>query len=188
MASKIEQELLKVTGQKAIKRGEDVQDYQKRLITAVDALDEETWNGLSNETQSWYNSGVKAVKDKEPIPAFPDNEVAPEEKKADGEQGDAGKPEEKAAEGKPAAAPKAKAKAPAQPKPAAEKQPGDHKRGGSDEYIKLLIKNPTWNKEALLKATNDAGFKLSPSTADILYYDAKKTINVLVSLGGKMPA
>lgn len=69
--SKMEQKLLDVTKVKP-KANEDREDYFKRIITAVQELPEDVWEGLDEATQKWVNDGAKAGNDKQPINDFPD--------------------------------------------------------------------------------------------------------------------
>lgn len=69
--SKIEKELTGATEVSA-KRGEERQDYLKRLAKAVNELDDKTFNALSEEADAWVNSAFDALEAKEDIPDFPD--------------------------------------------------------------------------------------------------------------------
>ena len=69
--SKIEKELTGATEVSA-KRGEERQDYLKRLAKAVNELDDKAFNALSEEADAWVNSAFDALEAKEDILDFPD--------------------------------------------------------------------------------------------------------------------
>ena len=84
--SKIQAELSEATGVK-IKRGQDRQEFILALITAISALSDKEWDGLSKDAQDWNNDAVDArAAKKKTLPDFPDldeeEEVPPEEKPA----------------------------------------------------------------------------------------------------------
>jgi hypothetical protein len=66
----IEQQLLETTKERASKRSESRQDYLKRLAKAVDQLEDDGWDQLSEDTQQWYNKAAEAIKAKEAIEDF----------------------------------------------------------------------------------------------------------------------
>lgn len=76
-------ELMKVSGVK-VKEGQSRQSFLKKLAAAVNALDEDDWNSLSEEAQEWNNSAVKSIAGKKDIEDFPDaaQEEKPKKKKA----------------------------------------------------------------------------------------------------------
>lgn len=69
--SKIKAELIKAT-ELSTKRGESDADQKVRLLHAVSELDDDGWNGLSAEAQTWFNDSTDAVNGKKPPLAFPD--------------------------------------------------------------------------------------------------------------------
>lgn len=90
--SVIEQELLDATKYKG-KKGASREDYLAGLVKAVEKLDEDDFDSLSDTAADWYNSAVEAMNDKEPPPEFPDVEadddadVEADDSEADGNTG-----------------------------------------------------------------------------------------------------
>lgn len=70
--SKIKAELLKVTGLKEQKDESD-QEFRRRLLTAVHALDDKGWESLSEEAQDWFNTAADQKNSKKDIHGFPDD-------------------------------------------------------------------------------------------------------------------
>ncbi len=52
------------------KTGEANQAFLKRLHTKVDALPDEVWQGLDNETQLWVNAATTAIASKKALPTL----------------------------------------------------------------------------------------------------------------------
>lgn len=71
--SKIQAELAKVTKLKK-KDGESTQDFMKRLVRATSDLEDDAWDGLSEDTQNWFNEAADKLNSKKELPAFPDAE------------------------------------------------------------------------------------------------------------------
>lgn len=118
----IEKELVKLTGVKA-KKGEDRQEFLRRLVEATMNLDDDVWDTISHTGQEWANQAATAYNDGDDkeIPEFPDaddDDDAPEAEESE----DAA--EESEPETKPAAKKKAvkAGKADANEKPAKPKK------------------------------------------------------------------
>lgn len=89
----IEKELLELTGEKAKGRKESDEDYQVRICTAVNDVEDDDYEGLSDQTKLWFEAATQAINDDEPenIPPFADFD----EKASKGKKGKAA-PKEKA--------------------------------------------------------------------------------------------
>ena len=70
--SKIEAELLKITGEEDEGRKEGRQNFLDRLAEAASKLPDAKWNKLSADAQKWANAANQAVEDKEDIEDFED--------------------------------------------------------------------------------------------------------------------
>lgn len=75
MKSKIQEELAKAS-KCAPDANEKItgQDYMAALVKAVGRVDDETWDGLSDPAQDWFNEATDAFNKKKQIPSFPDLE------------------------------------------------------------------------------------------------------------------
>lgn len=91
--SNIEKKLSEVT-ELSRKRGEDNQDWYKRLVRGVADLSDADWESLPADAQDWYNQAADAANAKETIKDFPDAEKA--EAEAPRRRGAATKPAEPA--------------------------------------------------------------------------------------------
>lgn len=136
----IEEELLEVTGEKAQGRKEERGAFLTRIANAIDGLDDDEYEKLSEEAQAWFEKAAKAVtKDKAPA-EFPDAEAKDEE---EGEEADAEEEEEeeKVSAKKPAAKGKAVKARPATKKSKSKGGGSDHVRGnrGIGAFCKELI-------------------------------------------------
>lgn len=145
-ANKVELLALAVTGLDPFKKG-DRQEFLKRIVDAIGALDEKTWDGLLGDdakknpdpvgegVQSWYNTCVDLNEAKKELIEFPDADAPAEEEEEDEEVKPKKAAKEKATEKKVAekkkVAPKADAPAKkgakAAEKPAAEKKVAEKK-------------------------------------------------------------
>lgn len=63
------------------KHGEVRQIYLKRLVSAVSKLDDDKWDSLSKEAQSWFNDAADSINEKQAIPELPGYEEVKEESK-----------------------------------------------------------------------------------------------------------
>lgn len=88
----IEKELLELTGEKAKGRKESDEDYQVRICTAVNDVEDDDYEGLSDQTKLWFEAATQAINDDEPenIPPFADFD----EKASKGKKGKAAPKEE----------------------------------------------------------------------------------------------
>lgn len=161
MKETIEQELLRATKEPAQKKNESRQKYLGRLVRTTNEVDDSVWESLSDEAQTWVNAGVKAINCKEDIEDFPDAI-------AGGGDDDDGELERKSGG-------KADDKKESAPKP--------KKRAATSTFRRLQIEHPDWDKKKLLEETEKAGFTISPSTADIIFYETKSTLDILNELG-----
>ena len=62
----IRKELEAATGVERSK-SEDEQEYLKRIVRKVSALNNKEWDKLTEEAQAWFNDAAKAMNDKDPI-------------------------------------------------------------------------------------------------------------------------
>jgi len=69
--SVIEQELLDATKYKG-KKGASRENYLAGLVQAVEKMDEDDFDNLSDAAAVWYNDAVAAMNDKDPPPEFAD--------------------------------------------------------------------------------------------------------------------
>lgn len=65
----IEQELRNATGY-ANRLPDNPEEERRQLIRAADRLSDAKFNSLSFHAAKWLNAGVKAIKDKKPIPEY----------------------------------------------------------------------------------------------------------------------
>ena len=73
----VEQELIEVTGFTTKKVYKKRQDYLAALARAVDGLEQDDFDVLSNEAATWFEEAVNAINDKVDLPDFEsDNEEA----------------------------------------------------------------------------------------------------------------
>jgi small nuclear ribonucleoprotein (snRNP)-like protein len=63
------------------KRGEDRQDFLKRLVTAVGKLPDADWDKIDGKAQDWINAATDALNAKKDVEDFPD---LPKEEPAEG--------------------------------------------------------------------------------------------------------
>lgn len=70
--SKIMKEISKLTGTGLLDRGEDAQEYMKRMLSDANKMSDDEWDRLSPEAQLWINDAQKAENDGVEIPVFPD--------------------------------------------------------------------------------------------------------------------
>ncbi len=123
--NKIEKELLKATKIDPRDDDESEADYLDRLVAAVNVLDDDGWNSLSEAAQMWQNTAAELRKEGNAIPSFDESKAAKGKAaapvKAKGKakpvaaEEDDDEPEEKPA-GKRAAAANGEDDAPAKPK------------------------------------------------------------------------
>lgn len=78
---KIEAELTKATRFRA--SGKTGQPLLKGLVEAVQKLDDEAWDELSDPAQRWVNAGVEAMQAGKPVPKFGKVADEPEEEAED---------------------------------------------------------------------------------------------------------
>lgn len=200
--SQIEQELLTAT-KLPEKSGEDRQKYLARLARATNALADPEYAKISQAAQTWIKSAVVGINSRgaTPIPDF-----------SDYVDSDAGTPPPPApvtarpvtnieAPPPPPASPAVgrpvldDAGTPPNPNPAGAATPtspsqgakpvvdAKKKRGSTDYFRKLLIKDPNKKSDVLVKETTEAGFTISPSTAYVVYYETKNTMKALIDMG-----
>jgi hypothetical protein len=75
----IERELIKVTGYKAQRKFSDRQDYLKSILNAINKLDNDDFDNLSDEAAIWANNAVEAHNGKQELPDFDETDVDEEE-------------------------------------------------------------------------------------------------------------
>lgn len=97
MTTKIQQELYNATDFEPVK-GEKKQEGLKRLVEAIDELDDQQFSTLTREARVWADTATKAVLAKSTIPGF-----EPEEEEEEGEtEAEVEEPEETSEEEEPA--------------------------------------------------------------------------------------
>lgn len=84
----MEKEIMKTASLKKL-AGENRYEQLKNLVETVDALDEDIWNGMSEEAQVWCNEATKAIKAGKPIADFGGGQVSPEAEKEEGKEKEA---------------------------------------------------------------------------------------------------
>jgi hypothetical protein len=209
MASKIEAELLKASGEKPQGDNEQRQKYLGRLVRKSNGVGEKVWIKMAPETQAWVQDGVDQINDHKPITEFPDaEEAAPVTKRKvvaapaddddddappatavkkpvaaadpDDDDEDAPDPDEDDDDAETAPAVKTPAKKPAA---AAPKEKTERKPGGTKVLRTLICQNPDWTKEKLNKALDEQGIEIGETTRNIVYYDTHSTLDILRELG-----
>lgn len=115
--SVVEKEIVEATAFDPPKEYANRQDYLAALARAVDNLDDETFDGLSNEATDWFNTSVRAMNNKKKLPDFEGAEEEPAEEEVDPETGEIteehAEAEEMVEEAEEAPTPPPKAKKPA---------------------------------------------------------------------------
>ena len=204
----IEQELMKATGLKP-KKGEDQQDWFKRLQAAVEDMKDADWDELSDPAQKWCNAAATAVKKDKDIEGFDDDEApGGEDGEDDDAAGDAGSddagdddddaPPAKAAKGKngkkaekekpaPKAAKGKDKEKPEKEKPekeAKERKSGPKSSGVKVDIKKVIIKDPQASVEDIMSALKKGGTK-SPSRPTVagIRAEFRHSLAVLKSQG-----
>lgn len=81
--TEVEKELVEASGFKPKKQYKERQDYLTALARAVDVLDDDAIDGLSNEAQAWYGNACDAVNEEAEIPDFDEEEVAEDDSEAE---------------------------------------------------------------------------------------------------------
>ena len=56
------------------KRGEDMQDYLKRVCVAIGELSDEDWKALGQKAQEWFNNAADSIEKNTDIEDMPDEE------------------------------------------------------------------------------------------------------------------
>ena len=83
----VEKELLEATGFKPKKEYPDRQDYLAAIARAVNSMDSEDFDQLSNEAADWFNAAAQALNDQDELPDFdgtlPDEEADEDEVQTD---------------------------------------------------------------------------------------------------------
>ena len=72
--STLEKEIIKVSGQAKQDKKEKDQVYYGRLARTLAEIDDESWDSLSEEGQTWANKAIKALNDGDKITGFGDEE------------------------------------------------------------------------------------------------------------------
>lgn len=170
----IEMELQKATGVKP--KPKEGSRYLSRLLDAVAKLPADGWNGLSVETQKWYNDAATASSNGGEIPPFPNEEVEVALKETNGAKSGAKKAAPKAAK-KPAAESKVAADK-------AEKSPIKLDESGVKYRIKkAILKKPNISKEELVEVLGKGGEKVSELTVASIRTEFRHSLRVLAQEG-----
>jgi hypothetical protein len=206
MTSKIEQELIRLTGHKPNKQ-QDRQAQLKALAWAVykgtsvkddpDTVDDAKWHQLSKAAQDWYNAASDAVEAEDPIVDFDDaegdNEVTLVEAKTE-------KPAKRAKATKEAKEPKAAAK-PKKVAKAAEPEPKKAKGNGKVRKVKvkapeesasvairrMVVKHPDWPTAKVHEALIREGHEMSGLLVASIKSATESALNIAAENGWKRP-
>ena len=185
---KIEKELAKKTKIDEQGDGEDRQDYLVRLCEAVNVLEEDDWEAMSEGAKAWANGATRAVKAEKELADFDDDKPAVKKAPAKAATAAKGKPatkaseeedpEEEVDEGTPAAkkAPTAKPKAPADGKP----------RGLSAvAFVRQYVgTHPASDVSEIAEAVEKAGYSsLSRSSIGTIRSDFRSIARIIKDLG-----
>lgn len=157
-------------------------------------MDEDTYNALPKEAQSWYEKAVKALEAEKNIPNLPAPDAdadapAPAAKKVAVGKKAAAEPEPAAPAAKKAAAKKAAEPAPAAKKAAPAKKAAaaeadNEPRFSVSDYVKVLVcKNPKLTKEQIKAKVDEAGHELADAQLKNVYAQTQRTITILTELG-----
>ena len=93
---KVEKELAKKTKIDEQDDGEDRQNYLVRLCEAVNTLEEDDWESMSEGAKAWANGATRAVKAEKDLPDFDDDKPAAKKAPAKAAPAAKGKPAAKA--------------------------------------------------------------------------------------------
>lgn len=195
----IREELLEVTELKARKKETDA-SLIKRLVIKAEGVDEDAWEGLTTETQEFYNSVVEAAKehsggsladlDKEHVPAFPDEKEEEEEEQQEDlplEASEESEEDHEESEGEEVVA--TKAKKAALKKTAARKASKKNGDGGEKTVSmrrrlrQMIIRKPSISLEDLMKSLGDEGYKVTPMTVGSMRSSTRDILKLLVEAG-----
>lgn len=206
--STIREELMEATSIKP-KKKEDEYTFIKRLIAAVEDLEDDGWGSLSTEAQEYTNSVVAAKKkyddwDEMPpdeVPTFPDETSEGEETEETGEEakpndGDttedegeqevekpAKKPGKTAGKEKPAEK-RASSKEKEKPAAKAAKSNGSGKKVSAIHRIRqIVVKKPKISTEDLVAQLIKEGFTTSKMTVGTTKQGTRDTMKALVAAG-----
>ena len=203
--SAMEKALLKATGAKPQKGGEDRQKFLLRLMLAVQKLPDEDWESLAqiDGAQDWFNAATDADNAEKPVSDFPDVKAAAEaDAEEDEDQGEQeneddqeedemaktakkAKPPAKGASAKKGAAAKpvkaAAKEADGKKKPAATPKKGTSMR----RALKLtIVKRPKITADELVDALQKMGYKVpSRLTVNTMRSEMRDAIRVLNEAG-----
>ncbi len=210
--SKIMKEIAKLSGTGPIEKGEDAQEYKKRLLVDAGKMADDEWDTLSPEAQSWINDAQKAENESAELPDFPDalkpikeavdkmnNTPLDEETIVDGD-----KSSTKAKKKKTSSPPPTKKKPPMTTKkktsdspskkaaPAKKEvvkksspKPGVVRReAGAQDFIKQeIMRNPHITREDLHEKVKKKGFKVSSLTVSTLRSGFRNSLKIIRDAG-----
>jgi hypothetical protein len=178
--SKIETKLIEVTKVKS-KSGEDRQNFFKRIISAVQELEEDVWESLDEVTQKWVNDGAKNGNEAKAIADFPDLKSVKEDAVKTDKAEKAAK-SDKAADEKPTVKKKEAAVEPA--KKAKVKAKVTTRGSGLESQIKnLIIKKPMITADELVEKLTAKDVKASRFTVVAIRAGFRHSIKVLQEAG-----
>lgn len=192
--TKIEQELQEAVDFD-VQKGEKRQAYLKRLIVAVDELEDEEFSSLSKEAQTWAEAAAKASIADSQIPDFEEDDAEGEEEATEDEEA---KPV-KSAKKSPKTKGDGQAKAKKAPKAKSDQERTARPRGslptGRNKYVQeVLAKKPNATVDEIAKVLEKKGVevpsRLSISTSRSSFRSALETMSRLgllkesVDLGG----
>lgn len=174
--SEVEKELIKATGVKAIKGKRE--PFLNALHDAVQELDDDSWEKLSDGAQKWANRAASAVKKKKAIPDFEVAAVGDDKDEAESPPAKSTKKKAKAAD----KAPPKKAKAAAKDNKTKAKEVT--KPSGVKVRIKeLVIADPLISVEGIVEQLGKAGGEVSRVTVSNIRAEFRHSLKVLQEHG-----
>ena len=193
----VEKELMEAAGL-AKYTSKDRAEQLTELVEQVSNLDEDTWNGLSEGAQGWFNQAVESTNEGADMPDFPEAEAEKPSKKAAPKK--AAKEEAEAEEEKPAKKPakakKEEAEADADAEPAEPKKRGrkpnpdkpakevkEKKPSGVNHIRELCVELPNAKFEEVLEKCRADGVEVADATVQAVFADTHKTLRVVRDSG-----
>lgn len=179
--SKIETEILKLTGVKVKDMKGPRQKYLKKVFAAVNKLADEEWEELSEPAQKWANTASEAKADSDELPDFPDLENGDgdgEKPKATGRGGKKDKKGKKAS-GKKTGVTRAGTKKGNGTAAAGGKRSDGKKSGVKIRIKQFVLKNPKITVEDLVTKLAKEGYPTSESTIRAMRSEFRHSLKVL---------
>lgn len=166
-------------------RKETTHAYMQRFVKGIAALDEETWNALSDEATEWNNTTVKAIKAKKDYdlpegfedpeqPAEPEPEPEPAARPAAARKGAAPAPAAARPAARPAPAPAKKAAA----APAARQARVPKEGYTMREMRRSVVKNPQITVDDLEAEATENGVEFSRNSINLALQTTRTVIDL----------